>query len=111
MVGQRLREIPLVNLIKSPSAPPRSDPVRPQATRSPIAEGRPDPMPTSERPAISGSRRVCPERQRLGKGPVGRLAPQRPRTPIREGIQTPRDLPEIVEDNRLPSWSPGICRG
>jgi hypothetical protein len=40
----------------------------------------------------------------LGKGPVGCLAPLRPRTPTREASSAAR-LAGIVEDNDLPAWS------
>ena len=57
---------------------------------------------TSGRPVSrqsDGGRRARPGgrhcAQRLGKGPVGRLAPRRPRTPIRERHQAPRDLLEV----------------
>jgi hypothetical protein len=56
----------------------------------------PDLWSTSDRPAapLGDGRRARPEgrhrERRLGKGPVGRLAPPRPRTPIREASSAAR---------------------
>jgi hypothetical protein len=87
------------------------DRVRRLLSRKVAVDLVPDPGSTSGRPAhthLGGGRRVRPEggttNGASAKAPSAawpRRAPERPS----DRHQAPRDLPEIVEDNDLPSWS------